>query len=98
MTLINRLYNTYIIQQLPLVPILETISGMSVTRPVVPNLFCSRAIYFFLDGMRGHKVKFRLYSSQPPPLSPSPPTARVSGERCKLPIGAWGGAPADNAF
>ena len=37
--------------------------------PVVPNLFCSRAIYYFFGGHGGHKVNF-VYI--PIPSSPLP--------------------------
>ena len=50
------------------------------SRPVVPNLFCSRAIYSFLEGMAGHKV---IFSHSCPPLSYFQQLWGL-GERCKL--------------
>jgi len=40
-----------------------------------------------------------LFSLPPSPLEVGPlKPARGSGERCKLPSGVWGGAPAENEF
>ena len=49
---------------------------------VVPNLFYSRAIYFFLEGIGGHKIKF-VYI----PLSPTP-TARGLESAVSSPAGS----------
>jgi len=60
------------------------IDGGRTSRPEGPNIEAQRA---------ESGVEF-LGEGQ---LAPSPP-ARRSGERCKLPSGVWGGAPAEIEF
>ena len=57
---------------------------------VVPNLFCSTGHLFYFGRHGGHKVKF--FTSPSPPL-PFLPTARGSGECCKLPQWGLGRSP-----
>ena len=67
-----------------------------------PTFFVWRAIYFSWRTSRATRLIFCIPSPLRPPFSShqSPPVQQLGllGERCKLPIGVWGGAPADNAF
>ena len=45
---------------------------MLYSKPVVPNLFCSRANYSFLEGMGSHKVNLFAFPSTPPPTAMGP--------------------------
>ena len=64
-----------------------------IVTAVVPNLFCSRAIYFFLEGV-GAQGQIFLHSLPSFPLF-SPPLQQLGGlgERCKLPQRGLGRSP-----